>query len=169
MGRFFKTLLLPKTLKKNKTHYFPPCALLNLFKSRGLQKFHWMIPRQAPARALTILPPYCKGLAQRDVIPGLCCSALPFSTDVPSRRKHALPTPDGIKRLFNLPSLLKRKQPFRVTPQTFCSKVLMIIMMGIKRKTFTHDSKFASNEETNTGDLERWLSGQGQVLLLQGH
>lgn len=126
-----------------------------------------MIPQQAPARALAILLPYCKGLAQLDMIPGLCCCALPFSTDVPSRRKHALPIPDGIKRLFNLPSLLKRKQYFRVTVQTFCSYVLMIIMTGIKRKTFTYDSKFASNEKTNTGGLERWLSGQQHVLLLQ--
>lgn len=120
-GLIFLNSVATKDTEEKQSTLFLPCPLLYLLKSRGLQKFLWMTPQQAPARALAILPPYCTGLAQLDVIPGLGCCALPFSTDVPSRRKHALPTPDGIKRLFNLPSLLKRKQHFRVTPQTFCS------------------------------------------------
>lgn len=40
-------------------------------------------------------------------------------------------------------------------------------MIGIKRKTFTYDSKFASNEKTNIAGLERWLSSQRHELLLQ--
>lgn len=38
------------------------------------------------------------------------CTVLLFSTDVTSRYKHVLPTPDGTKHLFDLPSYLKKKK-----------------------------------------------------------
>lgn len=70
-----------------------------------------------------------------------CCSSLPFSTDMPSRHEHALPTPDGIKHLFNLPSYLKKETHIA---GSLLVKLQWLIITDNKKKIFMYDSKSPS-------------------------
>lgn len=58
----------------------------------------------------------------------------PFSMDAPSRQKHALPTPDGMRHLVNLPSFLKEAAALLGSTADYLWLGLLIIMTDIKRK-----------------------------------
>lgn len=119
-GPIFWTLVLQEMLKRNRAYYFLCVLCFPHLKAEGSKRSSvWFL-------CVFLAPGYFTSLVRRASTAesdpsAFCCSALPFSINVPSRPKHAPLTPDGIKHWFNLPPFLQKKQYFWVTRQTFGS------------------------------------------------
>lgn len=91
----FWTLVLQEILKKNKTQHLPCALCFAHVRAEGSTRASPSSHRMFLGSGWFTSVLQRAGTAKSDP-PAFGCSAVLFSTDVPSRHKHVQPTPDGI-------------------------------------------------------------------------